>query len=68
MFKSLDYIESYGSGIGKAKRAMSKNGEEKFSFQEYDENIDITSVTIPINGKYKNLDIQYLKNAPMSKI
>ena len=61
MFKSLDYIESYGSGIGKAKKAMSKNGIERIHFEEYDENIDITSVVIPINSKYekyKNLDIE----------
>ena len=64
MFKSLDYIESYGSGIGKAKRAMSKNGSEKIHFEEYDENIEITSVVIPINKtyyKYKKLDIESQK-------
>ncbi len=61
MFKSLDYIESYGSGIGKAKKAMSKNGSSNICFKEYDENIDITSVVIPINEtywKYAGLDIE----------
>ncbi len=61
MFKSLDYIESYGSGIGKAKKAMSKNGSSNICFKEYDENIDITSVVIPINetySKYAGLDIE----------
>ena len=61
MFKALDYIESYGSGIGKAKRAMEKNGIEMIHFKEYDENIDITSVVIPVNSKflkYKNLGIK----------
>ncbi len=61
MFKALDYIESYGSGIGKAYRAMAKNGNEKFHYEEYDENIDITSVVIPVNEryyKYTNLDIE----------
>lgn len=67
MFKALDYIESYGSGIGKAKRAMQRNGSERFHFEEYDENIEITSVRIPINKEYvrfqtydqqeRNLDI-----------
>ncbi len=52
MFKALDYIESYGSGIGKAKRAMQRNGSERFHFEEYDENIEITSVRIPINKEY----------------
>ncbi len=61
MFKALDYIESYGSGIGKAKRAMTKNGEENIHFDEYDDNIDITSVRIPINKKfvkYLNLSLE----------
>ena len=52
MLKSLDLIESFGSGIGKAKRAMIENGSEIFHFEEYDENIDITLVNIPINTKY----------------
>jgi len=52
MFKSLDLIESFGSGIGKAKRAMAENGQEKIHFEEYNDNIDITSVVVPINSKY----------------
>lgn len=52
MIKSLDYIESYGSGVGKAKRAMMKNGQEMIHYEEYDENIDITSVVMPINSAY----------------
>ena len=52
MFKSLDLIESFGSGIGKAKRAMAENGQEKIHFEEYSDNIDITSVVVPINSKY----------------
>ena len=52
MFKSLDLIESFGSGVGKAKRAMAENGSDGIHYQEYDENIDITSVIIPISRKY----------------
>ena len=52
MFKSLDLIESFGSGVGKAKRAMVENGSDGIRYQEYDENIDITSVMIPISRKY----------------
>lgn len=52
MFKSLDIIESFGSGVGKAKRAMTENGSDGIHYQEYDENIGITSVLIPISKKY----------------
>jgi predicted HTH transcriptional regulator len=52
MFKSLNLIESFGSGVGKAKRAMAENGSEMIHYEEYDERIDITSVTIPINRRY----------------
>lgn len=52
MFKSLDLIESFGSGVGKAKRAMAENGSDDIQYQEYDENVDITSVVIPISKKY----------------
>lgn len=52
MFRSLDLIESFGSGVGKAKRAMVQNGSASIHYEEYDENIDITSVVIPINRRY----------------
>ena len=52
MFKSLDLIESFGSGVGKAKRAMAENGSDDIQYQEYDENVDITSVVTPISKKY----------------
>ena len=52
MFKLFDLIESFGSGVGKAKRAMAENGSDGIRYQEYDENIDITSVMIPISRKY----------------
>lgn len=52
MFRSLDLIESFGSGGGKAKRTMVENGSDGIHYQEYDENIDITSVMIPISTKY----------------
>ena len=57
MFKDLDLIESFGSGVGKAKRAMSSNDNVNINYKEYDENIDITSVTIPISPLYKRLAI-----------
>lgn len=58
MFKSLDLIESFGSGVGKAKRAMSENGSDDIQYQEYDENVDITSVVIPISKKISSIFLQ----------
>lgn len=58
MFKSLGLIESFSSGIGKAKKAMLQNGSDNIHYEEYDENIDITSVIIPISksySKYSNI-------------
>ena len=59
MFKSFDLIESFDSGVGKAKRAMAENGSGSIRYQEYDENVDITSVVIPISRKY----LQYFYKA-----
>jgi predicted HTH transcriptional regulator len=52
MFKLLGLIESYGSGVGKAKLSMSQNGKEKIHFFDYGEESNITSVEIPINSDY----------------
>ena len=69
MFKSLDLIESFGSGVGKAKRAMIQNGSDEIHYEEYDENIDITSVAIPINERYlKYLNIVKEKENKVQKL
>lgn len=34
------------------KNAMAENGSDDIQYQEYDENVDITSVVIPISKKY----------------
>jgi predicted HTH transcriptional regulator len=55
MFKSLDLIESYGSGIGEAKKAMRSNGSPDIHYEEYDEQTEMTTVRIPINEEYVRL-------------
>ena len=59
MFKSLGIIESFGTGIGEAKRAMKENGSPELYYKYFDINSNITSVVIPVNEEY--LDI---KNGP----
>ena len=52
MFKSLGIIESYGTGVGEAKLSLEKNGSSNLVFKEFNDDIDITSVMIPINEEY----------------
>ncbi len=55
MFKSLGIIESYGTGIGEAKRACGDNPENSIFYKEFPEGSDITSVVIPCNSEYCEL-------------
>ena len=55
MFKDLGIIESYGTGIGEAKRACLANGNKSISYKLFDDNTNITSVVIPCNDKYCEL-------------
>lgn len=55
MFKALGLIESYGSGVGKAKEAMKENDSGNIVYEEFKENVQITSVTVPINKEFYNL-------------
>ncbi|MBQ7444649.1 MAG: putative DNA binding domain-containing protein [Clostridia bacterium] len=64
MFKALDLIESFGSGIGKAKSAMAKNDNVTIHYKEYDDAIDITSVVIPISPTYVHYARMLGKGAP----
>ena len=49
MFKALGIIESFGTGIGEAKRAMSKNGSPNLYYKTFENNDNVTSVVIPVN-------------------
>ncbi len=55
MFKELGIIESYGTGVGEAKRACADNGNMCLRYKIFDENANITSVVIPCNTKYCEL-------------
>ena len=56
MFKDLGLIESWGTGIGKAKRSLLDNGSPELHFEEFPEDVDITSVFIPISKEYLALE------------
>lgn len=55
MFKELGIIEDYGTGIGEAKRAMELNGSPKLYYTSFDEDSNVTSVTIPVNKEYYSI-------------
>ena len=52
MFKALGIIESFGTGIGEAKRSMRENGSPDLYYKVFDTNDNITSVVIPVNEEY----------------
>ncbi len=55
MFKQLGIIESYGTGVGEAKKACIENGNKQIYYKLFDDNTNITSVVIPCNEKYSKL-------------
>lgn len=55
MFKDLGIIESYGTGVGEAKRACQANGNDPIFYKLFDDDANITSVVIPCNKKYYEL-------------
>ena len=62
MFKQLGIIESFGTGIGEAKRAMAENHSPELFYKLFDGNDNITSVVIPVNDEYYQI-----KNASKAK-
>ena len=52
MFHALGLIESYGSGIRRAKRAMEENGNPPLLFEPNNDTDDYTMVTCPINEEF----------------
>jgi len=52
MFKQLGIIESFGTGIGEAKRSLQENGSPDLYYKEFPENANVTSVVIPVNEEY----------------
>ncbi len=55
MFFALDLIESYGSGIRRAKEALEKNNSPKMKFLPEDNELDYTLVVVPINKQFINI-------------
>lgn len=55
MFKALGIIESFGTGIGEAKRAMKENGSPKLYYKIFSESDNVTSVVIPVNEEYRTI-------------
>ncbi len=55
MFKELGIIESYGTGVGEAKKACLDNGNKMLYYKLFDEKVNITSVVIPSNDEYNRL-------------
>ncbi len=55
MFHALGLIESYGSGIRRAKRAMADNGNPPPLFEPLNDTDDYTMVTCPINEEFAHI-------------
>lgn len=55
-FKELHIIESYGTGIGEAKRSLEANGSPNL-YYKYFKDATITSVVIPINEEYYEIKV-----------
>ena len=55
MFKDLGIIESFGTGIGEAKRALKDNDSPNLYYKVFEENPDVTSDVIPAKEEYLKL-------------
>ena len=55
MFKTLGIIESFGTGIGEAKRALEENGSPALYYKVFDITDNVTSVVIPVNEEYMGI-------------
>lgn len=55
MFKALGIIESFGTGIGEAKRALEGNGSPTLYYKTFDSMDNVTSVVIPVNEEYTEI-------------
>lgn len=55
MFHALGLIESYGSGIRRAKHAMADNGNPPLLYEPLNDIDDYTMVTCPINEEFAHI-------------
>lgn len=51
----MGIIESFGTGIGEAKRALKENGSPTLYYKTFDITDNITSVVIPVNEEYMEI-------------
>lgn len=66
MFFALDLIESYGSGIRRAKRAMAANGSPALVFTPDNETDDYTMATAYINSEFASIRAGEASGKPAS--
>ncbi len=67
MFFALDLIESYGSGIHRAKDAMDRNGSPKLIFEPLEDKGDYTMVTAYISKEFAAIQNIESKNIDETK-
>lgn len=48
-------MESWGTGVWKAKQSLRENGSPGLRFEEFEDNVDITSVTLFENENYRRI-------------
>ena len=58
MFFALDLIESYGSGIRRAKDSMERNGSPEIIYEPINENDDYTMATAFINKEFVRIQAE----------
>lgn len=58
MFKALGIIESFGTGIGEAKRSMDDNGSPALYYKIFSESDNVTSVVIPVSDEFISITKQ----------
>lgn len=51
----MGIIESFGTGIGEAKRALEENGSPTLYYKTFDITDNVTSVVIPVNEEYMEI-------------
>lgn len=52
LFKSIGIIESFGTGIGEAKRSLEENDSPKLFYKLFGTFSNVTSVVIPVNQEF----------------
>lgn len=69
MFKALGIIESFGTGIGEAKRALAANQSPDLYYKIFTESDNVTSVVIPVCETYLELKSGNItKKNPKSRV